>query len=287
MARAYSRSKGKRHQSVQLNARVRKQKSTGNRVWYQVGAIAFVMLTLCGVILLAIAGTRFMYRSLLSENNRFRIETIQITPGRIKTEPMVREYLAYVGITAGANLFEFNIRKLVSLYLERNPLVRQMHVRRRLPGTLEVEIRERDPLVRLGQRGNLVTDREGYVFRLSRDLHRLPVIIGDKDAELAPGRSVRGMSRVAVDVLAACDNPRLGIRLVGVDVSRDDYLRMHMFTADGIKEVKINWTGMGKRTERAQANMLQQLSLVRQVVQQDRAAHAEYDATIPGRVHAL
>lgn len=287
MASAYSSSsRGQRQRSVQLGARVRR-KDTGGKHWYQVGAVAFLVLTLCGVILVAVAGSRFLYRSLLSENDRFRIQTIEITPGRIKTETMIREYLAYVDITAGSNLFAFNIRKLVALYLERNPLVRQMHVRRRLPGTLEVEIRERDPLVRLGQRGNLVADRDGYVFRLSSDLHRLPVIIGDKDAELAPGRDVMGMSRVAIDVLAACDNPLMGIRLVGVDVSRSDYLRLHMLTADGIKEVKLSWEGMGKRTATAYANMRQRLSEVRQTVERDRAAHSEYDATIlPGRVHA-
>lgn len=286
MARAYSSSSSRGQRSVQLGARVRK-KGTGGNHWYQVGAVAFLVLTLCGLILVSIAGSRFLYRSLLSENDRFRIQTIEITPGRIKTETMIREYLAYVDITAGTNLFAFNLRKLVALYLERNPLVRQMHVRRRLPGTLEVEILERDPLARLGQRGNLVADREGYVFRLSSDLHRLPVIIGDKDAELAPGRDVQGMSRVAIDVLAACDNPLMGIRLVGVDVSRTDYLRLHMLTADGIKEVKLSWEGVGRRTTTSYANMRQRLSEVRQTVEKDRAAHSEYDASIlPGRVHA-
>jgi len=286
MARAYSSSSSRGQRSVQLGARVRK-KGTGGNHWYQVGAVAFLVLTLCGLILVSIAGSRFLYRSLLSENDRFRIQTIEITPGRIKTETMIREYLAYVDITAGTNLFAFNLRKLVALYLERNPLVRQMHVRRRLPGTLEVEILERDPLARLGQRGNLVADREGYVFRLSSDLHRLPVIIGDKDAELAPGRDVQGMSRVAIDVLAACDNPLMGMRLVGVDVSRTDYLRLHMLTADGIKEVKLSWEGMGRRTTTSYANMRQRLSEVRQTVEKDRAAHSEYDASIlAGRVHA-
>jgi hypothetical protein len=264
-----------------------RRKGTGGKGWYQVGAVAFLVLVLCGVILVAIAGSRFLYRSLLSENDRFRIQTIEITPGRIKTEPMIREYLAYVGITAGTNLFEFNVRHLVALYLERNPLVRQMHVRRRLPGTLEVAILERDPLVRIGQRGNLVADREGYLFRLSSDLHRLPVIIGEKESDLAPGLDVQGMSRIAIDVLTACDNPRIGLRLVGVDVSRTDYLRLHMLTPDGIKEVKLAWNGMGKRNATAYANMMQQLSYTRQAIEQDRAAHAEYNATIQGQVHAL
>lgn len=147
-----------------------------------------------------------------------------------------------------------------------------------------VEIRERDPLVRLGQRGDLVADREGFVFRLNRDLHRLPVIIGDKDAELASGRTVQGMSRAAIEVLAACDNPRVGLRIVGVDVSRQDYLRVHVLTTDGIKEAKLAWEGMGRNSEASRANLLLRLSELRQVAQVDRAGHSEYNVTIPGRV---
>lgn len=281
---AYNSRKGSRQRSVVLGARVKKP--GGGRGWYQFGAVMFLITTLCGLVLVAVAGTRFLHRTLFSENERFRIQTIEITAGRIKTAPMIREYLAYVGITAGTNLFDFNIRDLVRLYLERNPLVKQMVVRRRLPGTLVVEIRERDPLVRLGQRGTLVADHEGFVFRLGSDLHSLPVIIGDKNAELTPGGTVEGMSRSAIEVLSACDNPRVGLKIVGVDVSRDDYLRVHLLTADGIKETKLSWIGMGKHSELSHQNLLQRLSEVRQVALQDRGGHTEYDATIPGRVYA-
>jgi len=253
--------------------------------WYPVGAVIFLLLVLVGVGLVTWSGIRYLNQELFVQNDRFSIQAIEVTAGRVKTEPLILEYLAHVGITAGSNLFGFDIDQLVKLYLERNPLVKQMKVQRKLPGTLVVEIRERDPLARMGQRGALVADREGFVFRLNRDLHSLPVIIGDKDPELMPGRTVQGMSKAAIDVLVACDNPRMGLRLVGVDVSRDDYLRIHLLTSDGIKETKLSWDGMGRSTENAKANLMQRLSEVRQVAQQDRGGHTEYDATIPGRVY--
>jgi len=281
---AASSARGRSRRSVQLGGRMRRR--SGENGWYQFGAILFLISVLCGMVLVAVAGARFAGKMLFAENDRFRIQTIEIVDGRIKTDAMIREYLAYVGITPGSNLFAFDIRDLVSLYLERNPLVRTMRVRRQLPGTLTVELRERDPLVRMGQRGALVADREGFVFRLNRDLHRLPVIIGDKDAELAPGRTVQGMSKAAIEVLAACDNPRVGLRIVGVDVSRSDYLRVHVLTPDGIKEAKLAWDGMGRDTVESRANLLLRLSELRQVTLQDRAGHTEYNVTIPGRVFA-
>lgn len=281
---AGSNTKRGARRTVQLSARV-KRKSGGNG-WYQLGAILFLLMALCGLVLVSFAGVRFARKMLFSENDRFRIQTIEIEAGRVKTDAMIREYLAYVGIVAGTNLFAFDTRELVSLYLVRNPLAKTMHVRRRLPGTLVVEIRERDPLVRMGQRGALVADREGFVFRLNTDLHRLPVIIGDKESELIPGSIVQGMSRAAIEVLDACDNPRVGLRLVGVDVSRNDYLRVHVLTPDGIKEAKLAWEEMGKQSEVSRVNLLQRLSELRQVAQQDQAGHTEYNVTIPGRVFA-
>ncbi|HAS83120.1 MAG TPA: hypothetical protein DCS43_10720 [Verrucomicrobia bacterium] len=274
-----------RQRSVRLGARMKPPSPTARPRWYPVGAVIFLLLVLVGVGLVTWSGIRYLNQELFVQNDRFSIQAIEVTAGRVKTEPLILEYLAHVGITAGSNLFGFDIDQLVKLYLERNPLVKQMKVQRKLPGTLVVEIRERDPLARMGQRGALVADREGFVFRLNRDLHSLPVIIGDKDPELMPGRTVQGMSKAAIDVLVACDNPRMGLRLVGVDVSRDDYLRIHLLTSDGIKETKLSWDGMGRSTENAKANLMQRLSEVRQVAQQDRGGHTEYDATIPGRVY--
>ncbi len=276
---------GGRRRSVQLGARV-SRRSGGGRGWYRVGALVFFVSVLAGLVLVTVAGVRFTKRMLFSDNDRFRIQTIEIVDGRVKTEAMVREYLAYVGIKAGSNLFAFDVDQLVDLYLERNPLVRSMRVRRRLPGTLEVEIRERVPLARLGQRGALVADREGYIFRLSTDLHRLPVILSEGESDFAPGRTVGGMTRSAIEVLALCDNPRMGLRIVGIDAARSDYLRVHVLTPDGIKEAKLAWEGMGRLTGVARSSLLLRLSELRQVLQQDQGRHSEFNVTIPGRVFA-
>jgi hypothetical protein len=252
---------------------------------YQVGAMVLLVSVAVGCLGAVYAGVLFARDSLFARNDRFQIRTIEIIDGQIKTEDMIREYLAYEGIDVGANLFGFDIEEFETLYLERNPLVRMIQVTRQFPDKLKVAIRERDPLVRLGQRGSLVADSEGFVFRLSSNLHRLPVIIGCKDPQLEPGRIVRGNTMAAVEVLAVCDNPQIGLRAVGVDVSKSDYLLMHILTPDGIKEARIAWDGMGSGTTDSRRDLLLQLSRLKQVIQTDRGRHGLYDATLPGRVY--
>jgi len=131
-----------------------------------------------------------------------------------------------------------------------------------------------------------VADSEGFVFRLSSNLHRLPVIIGCKDPELAPGGYVNGMAKAAVTALGICDNPRIGLRIVGVDVSKSEYLLVHFLTPEGIKEARLSWHEMGSETQEAKQDLILRLGRLKQTAKNDRGQHNLFDATIPGRVYA-
>lgn len=271
---------------VQLNTSARKKKQQTPVGFYRMGAAFLVVLTLGCLLGVLYAGVSMAHKTLFSSNDRFVIREIEIQDGRVKTEPMIREYLDYVGIKPGENLFSFDIAELADEYLENNPLVNAVKVERRLPDKLSFAITERRPLARLGQRGTLVTDREGFVFRLRQDLHSLPVIIGNRNAELVPGSYVEGMTRAAIEVLEVCDNPRVGMQVLGVDVGRDDYLLLHVVTEDGIKEARLSWAGMGDNSTKSRDDLLLRLGRLRQVARQDRSGRSEYDATIPGRIYA-
>jgi len=282
-----ARGGGKRRSSSSRNryrveARVKRGDS---KRMYRIGAVILLVSVVLGFFAAAFAGLLFTRDLLFARNDRFVIRNIEVLDGQIKTADMIREYLAYEGISVGSNLFSFDIEAFESLYLKRNPLVKAIHVTRQFPDRLEVAIRERDPLVRLGQRGSLVADSEGFVFRLSSNLHRLPVIIGCKDPKLEPGKHVRGAARAAVEVLTVCDNPRVGLRIVGVDVSKPDYLLMHFLTPDGIKEARLAWEGMGSGLPEAKRDLLLRLGRLKQAAKNDRGRHGQYDATLPGRVY--
>jgi cell division septal protein FtsQ len=280
--RSSGRSRARPRNRYRVDARA---KGRDPRKLYRVGAVVLLVSVVIGFLAAAVVGILFTRDLLFARNDRFVIRNIEVIDGQIKTENMIREYLAYEGISVGTNLFGFAIQEFEALYLKRNPLVKMIHVTRQFPDTLKVAIRERDPLVRLGQRGSLVADSEGFVFRLSSNLHRLPVIIGCKDPELEPGGYVAGVARAAVELLAVCDNPRIGVRVVGVDVSKADYLLMHFVTPDGIKEAKLAWDEMGRGTTKGSRDLIVRLGRLKQAVQNDRGKHSLFDATLSGRVY--
>ncbi len=276
--------KGRYRMDSRMTSRKRKKGQDSQRM-YRVGAIALLLFVVVGLVAALFAGVVFARDVLFVNNDRFLIKNIEVVDGQIKTEEMIREYLAYEGIDIGANLFSFDLSGFEEVYLERNPLVKMVQVTRLLPDTLRVVIQERDPLVRLGQRGTLVADSDGFVFRLSSKLHRLPVIMGCKDPELAPGAYVRGKTMRAVEVLAFCDNPRVGIRVVGINIGNSDYLLMHVLTPNGIKEAPLTWQDMDGGTLESCKNLQLRLNRLKQSIKNDRGNHSRYDATFPGRIH--
>ncbi len=268
--------------NVRLDVRGNQKRRQEHPLWAGV-LLALVAILVAGAV--GYAGVLLAGNALFAENPRFEIAHIEVQPGRVKTEPIIIEYLKYVGIAPGKNLFSFPIRELADLYLERNPLVRAVRVERVLPDTLHFLVWEREPLARLGQRGTLVVDREGYVFRMRQDLHRLPVIIEQGETAWSPGDTVFGMLSAALEVLEVCDDPRVGLRIMGVDVRHPEYLLIHVLTSDGIKEARLSWLDMGQNTDVSRSDLVLRLGRLRQVAQQDRTGRSLLDATIPGRIH--
>lgn len=269
--------------TVRLYARTGKKKRHPEQsIWAGV-VLAMVALLVAGAV--GYAGILLIRDMLFTENRRYEIEKIEIQGGAVKTEEIIREYLDYVGIAPGKNLFSYDMDLLRSLYLERNPLVHAVRVERILPDTLRFYVWEREPLARLGQRGTLVVDRDGYVFRLRQGLHRLPVIIEKGETGWSPGQTVSGMLTAAIEVLEVCDNPRIGLRIMGVDVRHSEYLLIHVLTADGIKEARLSWLDMGQNTEVSRNDLELRLGRLVQVAQQDRSGRSLLDATIPGRIY--
>ncbi|MFU8779526.1 MAG: cell division protein FtsQ/DivIB [Kiritimatiellia bacterium] len=245
--------------------------------------LVVVALLVAGAV--GYAAILFAGNALFAENHRFAIKAIEVQGGAVKTEKMVLEYLEHVGIAPGANLFSFSMRELTDVYLERNPLVRQVRVERVLPDALRFSVWERQPLARLGQHSTLVVDREGYVFRMLQRLGDLPVIIEKGETVWSPGDTVFGMLPAALEVLDVCDDPRVGLRVLGVDVRNPEYLLIHVLTTDGIKEARLSWLDMGQNTEASRRDLVMRLARLRQVAHEDRSGRSLFDVTLPGRIY--
>jgi len=266
-----------------LNTRTRGQ---DKGLMYRIGAIVMLLVVVVGAFFAACKGVEFAWGLLFARNDRFAITNIEVVGGRFKTEAMIREYFAYEGISEGTNLLAFSIRDFREAYLERNPLVKSISISRHLPDTLRVVVREREPLARLGQRGTLVTDSNGFVFRLSSNLHRLPVIRGCKDPRIKPGAFVSGRAMAAVEVLALCDRASMQLRVVGVDVAKKDYLVLHVLTAGGhMTEAKLSWDGMDARNDNSQANLLRQLNCLRAAALESAGRRSTLDVTFRDKIY--
>jgi hypothetical protein len=269
--------------NVRLHARGAKARAAQDHsVWTGLVLVLVALLTAGAV---GYAAILFAGNALFAENPRFTIQHIEVQAGAVKTEPIVLEYLKHVGVAPGKNLFSFSIRELSDVYLARNPLVRHVRVERVLPDTLRFALLERQPLARLGQHGTLVVDRDGYVFRMLQRLGELPVIIEQGTPSWSPGDTVFGMLAAALEVLDVCDDPRVGLRILGVDVRHPEYLLIHVLTTDGIKEARLSWVDMGQNTEDSRSDLLLRLARLRQVANQDRSGRSLFDVTVPGRIY--
>jgi cell division protein FtsQ len=154
------------------------------------GRLALALKLLAGLAVVVVASSAVAYslhRYALT-THRFAIQTLDVHGGRRLTREKVR---AAAGIELGKNLFAFDTKKAEEALLA-DPWVSSARVTRELPGTLRVELTERDAyaVAVLGDRPWLVT-REGEPFTEIHedDPYDLPVLSGISAQALARDRA--------------------------------------------------------------------------------------------------
>ena len=135
-------------------------------------------------------------RARLSALRLFRIETLQVSGNRTLTSADV---LATAGLRAGESLVGLDLTA-ARARLVAHPRVRVASVRRRLPGTIVVEISEREPCVIVRADRDYLVDAEGVVVAEAPAGTRpdLPVL---KGVEATAGTlSARGVVDLAAGI---------------------------------------------------------------------------------------
>lgn len=162
----------------------------------------------------------------------FKIEDV-VVKGAGRLEPS--EVVAVAGVREGTSIWwisETNISKRLLLI----PAVASVSVSRRLPATVVIEIREREPAAYLvcGET-YWVVDREGVVFDTARSLESgRPVVTGVPDDEIVAGSQLGCPARAASlqDFLAAHGSlPDLYV----AELNLEDPEAMLLYTVDGKK----------------------------------------------------
>lgn len=151
-------------------------------------ALALKLLAGLAVVVVASSAVAYSLHRYALTTHRFAIQKVELQGGRRVTPDKVR---ATAGIELGKNLFAFDTKKAEEALLA-DPWVSSARVTRELPGTLRVELTERDAyaVAILGDRPWLVT-RDGEPFTEIRpeDPYDLPVLSGVSAQAIARDRA--------------------------------------------------------------------------------------------------
>ncbi|MCC5844272.1 MAG: FtsQ-type POTRA domain-containing protein [Verrucomicrobia bacterium] len=199
-----------------------------------VWVVAGLCLLIAGWGLWMLAGG--MGRLLFSNNPRFNLTTVEARTDGVLPEALLVEW---AGVPREANLFQISL-PTVRDRLEKNPIIRQAVVRRRLPGTLEIGVNERVPIARMGQvegHMNWLVDVEGVLIRKSFQDKHLPFLLGVPQNvtlgdTIAQGRAADGLEYLArLREMPALKRDLFDVRMISV--GHPDYLDARL--SDGSK----------------------------------------------------
>jgi cell division septal protein FtsQ len=197
-----------------------------------------VMLVAGGLVAGALAGWRFVTTS-----SRFAIEAIEVRGTRTLTADEIR---ALAPVALGDNVFRADLGR-IERALEVQPWIADASVSRRLPHTIEIEIREREAAALVVLDGLYLADAGGTIFKRARvDLGEgegLPVITGvsREDYRDTPGDASARIAAAlaALDAWRAdpVDRPAIGeVRVDGHGLTLftyEDALAIRLGHADG------------------------------------------------------
>jgi cell division protein FtsQ len=106
----------------------------------------------------------------------FQLSTIHVGGNRSLSS---QRALEMVPVEKGVNIFAVDL-KAIEMSLEQDPRIRNVIIRRRLPSTIAITIREREPVMFISANVLLGLDEEGMVMPLEKgeEFQDIPVLTG-------------------------------------------------------------------------------------------------------------
>lgn len=256
--------------------------------------VAFVVLA---VILLGavITGATFGFNLLRTIwQQQCRVDdpelNVVITTGKMVHPDVVTMHF---GLTNGANLATIPFEELRANLLEAVPNIKDIHIERRLPNRVTVEVSEREPVVRVapakGKANNgCVADLDGVVFRFFNNVELLPIIRESSEPATPPGKKLTGGAAAALQLIEVASNDfKEELRILEIDTSKKDYL---LATLGDYSNAQIAWERMGERTQASRASLKRQLSRLSKAIASRISPRTTLwiatDYGSPGRVYA-
>lgn len=217
------------------------------------------------------AGYRFVTTS-----PRFAIETIEVDGATTLGPDGIR---ARIPVTIGDNLFEADLDGIEAA-LEREPWIADATVRRRLPRTLVIDVREREAAALVDLDGLYLADADGHVFKRARldngEGEGLPVITGiGRDAYAADSAGAAERIRLGLATLAAWveDTGRPAVGEIRVDGRHGTTL----YTYDDAVAIRLGEAGGDQLADRLGTFDAAWAALTAEERQRARSIHLDHD----------
>jgi cell division protein FtsQ len=176
-------------------------------------ALMVARLSLGIALIVGVSGTlAWSIRRYVRATRRFALEEVEIQGARHKTAEQIENE---AGLTRGTNVFTIDLDEARAKLLA-DPWIGDASLSRRLPGTIAIQLAEREAgaVVALGGEAYLST-RDGETFKRfdPGDPSDLPVVTGLTPEMLADDREgARRTIRRAIDLAADYDHTDLGSR---------------------------------------------------------------------------
>ena len=193
------------------------------------------MLAVVGIA--AVGGGAWATHRFLTHSPRFAVTRIDVRGTRVLDPDQVRARLPF---RPGANVFTAGLGRAERL-LDAQPWIAEAHLRRELPHTIVVDVRERVAAAIVDLDGLYLADADGRVFKRAATEHGegagLPVVTGfGRDAYAADPAA--GAARVA-HALAALDAWREGDGRPAVAEVHVDRRGLTLYTYDDAIAIRL------------------------------------------------
>lgn len=175
-------------------------------------------------------------------NSNFELQHIYYESSGNLSENFIREQLATIGITNGANLFAFSFNQIEEK-IGSLSYVKNLYITRDLPNALRIKIYERTGIATLDRTNRkgimLEIDEDAYVFNAGLESHRLlPQIVGYKGLISNDNRIYDNDMNLALNVIAICEESDYlskHLKISRIDIRNKDFILIRLLNDIQIK----------------------------------------------------
>lgn len=152
----------------------------------------------------------------------FAIKTITVnTDGKLSEQ----EIISLSAITLNENTFKFTKKKIIQ-NIKENSYVDNVIIKRKLPNTLEITVKERTPsFIFLYGNAYVYINNQGYMLEISKDYEQYPIIEGikTKEEDIKPGNrlcieDIQNLS-VVLNIMEMAKSEDLDKLITKIDIS--------------------------------------------------------------------